>query len=167
MMKRKILSLRGKCTFIFLWMCFLILQGMSQTSLLVTYVDQSSRTFSVFDNGRLYFMDDNLVIVTGDGQSEDIPISSIRKINAVAKEPTSISETIAGNPVVIYPNPTRDYIRIDGLSTGKMDIQLYSLSGQLLLQGEYQQNDPIDISNLKPGLYLIRVNEKTFKISKL
>jgi len=58
----------------------------------------------------------------------------------------------------LYPNPARDLIHVSGVE--KVNISLYESTGKLLMQLEnYIAGDPINIQNLSPGLYLLKVGE--------
>ncbi len=55
--------------------------------------------------------------------------------------------------LLIYPNPTRSAIFVDGISAG-LDYQLYDLGGRLVQHGTVQDNAmPIDY----PGFYLLKL----------
>ncbi|GAB5417466.1 MAG: hypothetical protein Crog4KO_30480 [Crocinitomicaceae bacterium] len=54
--------------------------------------------------------------------------------------------------VNVYPNPTSDFITIDGLS-GRFIILLYDASGKVCLERKMESNKPINISALATGHY--------------
>ena len=54
----------------------------------------------------------------------------------------------------IYPNPAKNKIKIEHSSELK-EVKIYSLQGQLVL---VSNNDDLDISNLKNGIYIVRVD---------
>lgn len=58
--------------------------------------------------------------------------------------------------VMIYPNPAKETISIDG---GFSSLELYNISGQLLKTVEYSEhiNSKINISAIKKGIYLIKI----------
>ncbi|WP_407941868.1 T9SS type A sorting domain-containing protein [Nonlabens tegetincola] len=58
-----------------------------------------------------------------------------------------------------YPNPSKDYIFIEGNGDVEKSVTISSLSGTLLLQHhEINQNlTKIDISNLATGVYFLTV----------
>ena len=59
----------------------------------------------------------------------------------------------ANAPLLVFPNPVQDEVRID--SEKPLNYRLFSLHGQLLLQGRYQPAQAIDLSLLEEGLYLL------------
>jgi hypothetical protein len=69
---------------------------------------------------------------------------------------------------VISPNPAIDFIRINNLPSGNQDISVFSLSGQLLLQQRLSAADEsISLAGLRPGIYLLKLDQEVLKFSKL
>ena len=66
-----------------------------------------------------------------------------------------------------YPNPVTDILMIDGESGKEYFYQLYDKNGKMLKEGKFVNNQ-INISNLLPDIYLIRINnsKETIKIIK-
>lgn len=58
----------------------------------------------------------------------------------------------------LYPNPTTQYIKLENIS--KLEsYMIYSIDGKLIKQGEISEN-PISISGLKSGLYILQLRGK-------
>jgi len=78
-------------------------------------------------------------------------IEAFKVISNVDDNLTSIS---------VYPNPARDIIYLNLNSKGKIEIQVYDLSGSLVLNKEYNTNGQatfrLDISNLSTGSYILK-----------
>ena len=66
---------------------------------------------------------------------------------------------------VVYPNPTSDHIAFDLGQNVSGSLQLLNTAGIVLLTTEISNNDPIDISQLKPGLYIYRVSLPTTEVT--
>ena len=56
----------------------------------------------------------------------------------------------------IYPNPARDIITLEGLSTGLWELTLWDGPGQQLRQ-ETRRGNTLDLSSLPPGTYTLGV----------
>jgi hypothetical protein len=56
--------------------------------------------------------------------------------------------------VSVFPNPTTEYLSVTGLS-GNEDIEIYSMSGELLLRTSSHAN--IDLRDFANGAYLLRI----------
>lgn len=55
-----------------------------------------------------------------------------------------------------YPNPTTDIIYIKNLKNRNQPFKIYSILGEVILEGE-NTNDEINISNFKSGIYLLDI----------
>ncbi len=70
--------------------------------------------------------------------------------------------------LVVYPNPTNDFLRIRHDLDDKIEMNFFSLQGQLIettLLNEQEAN--LDISHLKPGIYVVKIIIKKKIISKI
>ena len=66
--------------------------------------------------------------------------------------------------ISVYPNPAINNLTINGIGR-EVAINIYRITGELVLSEKgVSDNEPIDISNLHPGMYLIQAvhNGKTF-----
>ncbi len=71
---------------------------------------------------------------------------------------TGIAEQISESPLT-FPNPTRGVVRFSGLVMNYNDIDVFNLNGVLLKSQKINNTDAqINISNLNPGVYIVRVN---------
>ncbi|MDA3852718.1 MAG: T9SS type A sorting domain-containing protein, partial [Bacteroidales bacterium] len=68
----------------------------------------------------------------------------------------------AASPITIYPNPVTNNLKIKSASTHK--LKLYDCSG-ILLQVVNNANN-IDMSNLQKGVYVLKIDNSSFKILK-
>ncbi|MDC9721619.1 MAG: DUF5011 domain-containing protein [Urechidicola sp.] len=59
---------------------------------------------------------------------------------------------------IMYPNPARDYLNIRLLDETNGTYRIVNLLGQTVLAGKVS-NNPIDISDLRIGVYIIEVND--------
>ena len=67
----------------------------------------------------------------------------------------------------VYPNPASSFLKINVNNTEIIHYQLFSIDGRMLMAGDCHNDEGINISTLPQGLYLLKVNGQTFKISKL
>ncbi len=70
----------------------------------------------------------------------------------------STTHELGNNTILIYPNPTNNFIKIETYSPLDYRINLYDLTGQLL---QSQQNGSmLNLSSFSEGLYLLEVFNK-------
>ncbi|PWJ37884.1 carbohydrate-binding protein [Sediminitomix flava] len=62
----------------------------------------------------------------------------------------------------IGPNPTKDVVYVFGATFDDM-VNIYSLDGKLKVQ---QKGSSVNVSSLKEGIYILKVNSETFKLVK-
>lgn len=139
----------------------------AQTGVTVNFYDGNTQVFNVENSGKLYFDSDNLKLKINSSTTNEItiPVTIIRKIsfsNSLASS-TFIEHK---NNLVLYPNPSSNFIKIKSDVDEKLKINIYSIIGQLVHQGSYQSNEDINVSNLSSGLYLVQVNGITLKFCK-
>ena len=86
----------------------------------------------------------------------NLNLTAYFKINAVDEN----GATIIG----VYPNPAKDAIRLEGLET-ETEIRFYNPLG-MLVKSVIATDGEISVSDLAPGLYLIRCNGQTIRFVK-
>lgn len=57
----------------------------------------------------------------------------------------------------VFPNPAKEYINLETNSPDDQKVEIYALSGKLLLNASFNQRSQIDISNLSSGTYIYKV----------
>lgn len=65
----------------------------------------------------------------------------------------------------LYPNPAKNDINIKGIDKAT-DFTIYFTDGKLVRQGIYQPEKSINISELVPGTYIFKINDKNVKFLK-
>lgn len=57
----------------------------------------------------------------------------------------------------VFPNPAKEYINVETNSPDNQQVEIYSLTGKLLLQNSFIQHSKIDISHFSSGTYIYKV----------
>jgi polyhydroxybutyrate depolymerase len=69
--------------------------------------------------------------------------------------------------VIIYPNPTNSKINLSFNFSEELNYELFSSLGKLLIIGTIKTNNQeIDLSNLSPNIYYLKLGNQVFKILK-
>lgn len=67
----------------------------------------------------------------------------------------------------IFPNPTSNIIYLNNLNKNSSNFQIFSSIGKLVMNGAINSTSlSIDISDLKPQLYILKIDGITYKIIK-
>ena len=83
--------------------------------------------------------------------------------------------TIGGNEldfhneeIVIYPNPAKEFIRVETDLTEDTHYNIYSISGKLVLSGIVNsQNKSINLPDLSTGLYIFQLENKSVQLMEI
>lgn len=65
--------------------------------------------------------------------------------------------------IIVYPNPVLDMLTIDSKIQGLMNLTFYDIKGQRLYSVESTANNPVDVSALQPGAYILQVSGNGFE----
>jgi photosystem II stability/assembly factor-like uncharacterized protein len=71
---------------------------------------------------------------------------------------TDISE-LSATEISIYPNPARNTLNFSGL-VNSAEVSVYNLQGSLIFRHQLSGNS-LDVSNLKTGMYFIKIDSET------
>lgn len=81
---------------------------------------------------------------------------------------TSIQEHGLPTDLIIYPNPSKDYLLIESDYSKNLDIKMYNVMGGLILiETVTVTHSKIDISQLPSGMYLIQISTNDLIINKI
>ena len=70
---------------------------------------------------------------------------------------TEVDQAPNLSEMYIWPNPASNYIKINTNSTSLSSVKIYTISGQLLANDSVLNNGTLNISHLKKGIYLIKI----------
>ncbi|MEZ5197041.1 MAG: T9SS type A sorting domain-containing protein [Bacteroidales bacterium] len=122
----------------------------------LTICKNDSLTFCDFENICQYLSNPNGAVSI----YENAPGCYNEEELAMVCDTTDISENVYMNSITIHPNPADEVIRVSHspkITINELDI--YNLSGQLVLH-ENLVNNLLDITSLKPGMYIIELKFK-------
>lgn len=164
----KLFSLFKPIVFGLLFFLFFINSALSQAEINVTYRDGNVAEYNIESSGKIYFQENTLFIMERHDSPVTISIPSVRKITLVS-EPVDIENySQKRGDYRIYPNPVQSAFRIKSSSPkATITVELYSINGSLLFSKVILLDETIDVSNLASGLYLVKIDDVTLKMSKL
>ena len=80
--------------------------------------------------------------------------------------PTGIAATLKEKGVAVYPNPAVTEFNV--YLTENADVQIFNMAGQLVeSQDNVTSSLNVNTTNYDAGMYIVKVNEQTFKVSVL
>lgn len=83
----------------------------------------------------------------------------VNKVGTIAYNANLLStdELASTNGLIIYPNPSNDFLSVDMNSKEAQPFTIYSTNGQIVKQGSIESSEFIDIRSLKNGTYVIEI----------
>lgn len=75
-------------------------------------------------------------------------------------ESLSISEVRSEKSVSIYPNPTKDFFKVNGFD-GQLNYVIYNAVGLKVKSGRIYSNSPINIKPLSNGVYFVHLENSS------
>jgi hypothetical protein len=94
-----------------------------------------------------------------------LPASSVKKGPATLSPAASTSNAAGQSYITVYPNPILDYLTIATRNdqNAPLEITLQDVTGKQILRKTalptQNQETPLNTSQLKPGVYLLRVKQ--------
>lgn len=155
---------RGLLLAAFIFGLFFRLAAQS-TQIIVFLNNGTEQTYNLTEADRLYFEDNTKLVIEQISTKGTviIPLADIRKITC--DETVGVSEA-SDATVFLAPNPAHNTFTLRNLE-GKDNVSIYALDGRMVKSMEVTGGQPVDISNLPIGLYLVKTQSSTFKMIKL
>ena len=142
------------------------LNAQNSADITVIYWDSSNPETVLNDVSQFYFNNGNLV-VNQQGIETFIAIADIRKLLLSNHDETGITGSGNLSSFYLYPNPATDRLFFASTEEKPINIMVYAMNGQKLLQKVLSPSEGLDVSAFPKGLYIIRIDEKSYKFSKL
>lgn len=99
--------------------------------------------------------------IPGTGTSS-LYIDSVQFVNKA--QPTGIASADDNNMAFMYPSPASNQLFIKTHQTDMAHVQLFDITGRLLVNTQVQDNASIDINHLAPGIMLYTITNSTGNI---
>ncbi|MFA6199806.1 MAG: T9SS type A sorting domain-containing protein [Bacteroidales bacterium] len=152
-----------RLTLIFLPLLLSSFSSIAQRNITIQYIDDEEITYSINQNGKLTFSNNDIIISQPSGEIYYFAIDNIRKIYFPSGN--SLSEVLPYNNIKLYPNPSKDNINLSNINS-KTSISIYNIEGKLVFYEIIYQDKSINISNLSNGIYVVKVGNKEFRLVK-
>lgn len=114
------------------------------------------------------FPDNNLVLKDYDHSTQSFSLVMIKKISFGNLTSAEDHMPIAGEKMLVYPNPVFKSFRIENAPEKESDIFIYTIQGSLIRQTTISgTSQEILVSLLPKGVYFIQLSNQTLKFIKL
>lgn len=120
----------------------------SNTDVVSVSVSENTLTVTEAGTGNAY-----ITVNANDGKGGTID----DEFAVIVNVSTSIADIDELN-IKIYPNPTSGFIHFESENTEIENIQIYDLTGKLIITKTGFENKEIDLSGISSGVYLVKIN---------
>lgn len=143
------------------------LSASAYTTATVSYLDGSPETtVGITDDTTWKFADGMLNFAKPEG-SVSFRMGNIASIKFVTDNVGVEQVAAPEGSLSLRQNPVRDLITVDGYAGGETRLEVFSTAGQQVMAIPSWQGEPVDASSLAKGLYILKINNQTFKFIKL
>lgn len=156
-------SIQSCLTLMVAMLCF----GLANAQSFMTFYDTQQGAMASWhlqDVRKVTFVGEEIVVDATMGNTA-FALSDVMsiKFNDVAPQPTAVTNILSDvSPLSIAT--TQDAIRVIGAQRGTVSI--WAVNGQQLYNNRNWQGEEINIAHLQRGIYLITINQTTFKFKK-
>lgn len=150
--------LRTLCIGLLLCLTAVVSQGQT---LNVVENDGSQTDFTIENLRKICFSNGDMIVVENDNNESIFDLSEMRKL-MFSDFGSSIEEILPTGALCIFPNPVSDVVYVDlscsDVNTPSGEIHVLNLQGRIVITQEVSSPGilPLDVSTLKPGIYLCR-----------
>ncbi|SNR65924.1 Por secretion system C-terminal sorting domain-containing protein [Lutibacter agarilyticus] len=79
---------------------------------------------------------------------------------SLTNQATASVQDVFKSSLSVYPNPTKNLISVKSKDIKIESVEVFNMLGKSILKGSLV-NETIDVSNLTPGVYMLKVNSET------
>ena len=137
-----------------------------KTELTVVEFDSKSHVYRIEESGELSFEEKTLVIKENEkSEAKVLSLGNISKL--LVKDVTAVNDLSSDSQsITLYPNPASSEIFISGFE-GRQTVEIYSISGVLVMKTSVENGSVININNLRQGVSIVKVDGQTVKLCKI
>jgi hypothetical protein len=143
----------------------------------VATISSQENTFIDYPNFNTLDTSYLVVVKVPNGGCSSTKVNSTAKIKSTSNSSSNKNLAVFADGLAeikpsrlkIYPNPSSELIEISGFSANDNFIQIFDLTGQMVVSKKINFNEAkfqINISELLPGMYVIKVNSSNLKLVK-
>lgn len=126
---------------------------------------QSTGIVAVNLNTKIKFSSTGMEVYDGQTQIASFAYADCAKVTFLSTE-SGIEAVGNEAALTLLTNPAYDQLEFSGFDGIPAQLAIYSVNGQRMAYVSAWQGQPVDVSRLPQGLYLLTVNNSTFKFIK-
>ena len=124
--------------------------------------DGTTTSHAMSTSSKIYYSDTQLFF-DDNGTTVSYNLSELRKAYFAAPQDV---EEVANQQLTIYPNPAKDVLNIMNLADNQ-EVTIYSINGAVIMKTIVSGDAEINISELRPGMYVVSAGKMFSKFIKM
>ena len=128
----------------------------------IVKTDGTTVQYVMSSDAKIYYSDTQLFL-DNDGTTVSYNLSELRKAYFTTFDNTN---GIDNQQLAIYPNPAKDVLRIENIANNQ-EVTIYSINGAALKRVVVSGDSEINISELRPGMYILSAGNMFSKFIKM
>ena len=128
----------------------------------IVKTDGTTTSHVMNTNTKIYYSDTQLFF-DDNGTTVSYNLSELRKAYFTTQQST---EEVENQQLAIYPNPAKDVLNIKNLADNQ-EVTIYSINGAVVMKTIASGNAEINISELRPGMYVVSAGNLVSKFIKM
>jgi len=128
----------------------------------IVKTDGTTTSHVMNTNTKIYYSDTQLFF-DDNGTTVSYNLSELRKAYFTTQQNT---EEVENQQLAIYPNPAKDVLNIKNLADNQ-EVTIYSINGSVIMKTIASGNAEINISELRPGMYVVSAGNLVSKFIKM
>lgn len=124
--------------------------------------DNTTDQYVMSSDAKIYYSDTQLFL-DNNGTTVSYNLSELRKAYFTTFDNTN---EIDNQQLAIYPNPAKDVLRIANIADDQ-EVTIYSINGAVIKRVIVSEDDEINISELRPGMYVVSAGNMFSKFIKM
>ena len=128
----------------------------------IVKTDGTTTSHAMNTNTKIYYSDTQLFF-DDNGTTVSYNLSELRKAYFTTHQST---EEVENQQLAIYPNPAKDVLNIKNLADNQ-EVTIYSINGAVVMKTIASGNAEINISELRPGMYVVSAGNLVSKFIKM
>lgn len=148
--------------------CFCIIGvSQSQNNLILQFVDKTQVNSAINTISKITFSGDNLEMNYTDGTLNSYAIATVGKISFnIVSDVNELSSPT--DQIMLYPNPANDVLYLKNIPDEQQTVAIFKLDGSCIKIASISEiSSGLNISDLNPGIYVLKIGVKALKFTKL
>lgn len=130
----------------------------------VTAHDDTEQSVKVVAGDVLGFSNAEMKLMNGEETKASFPLNAIK--NLTFAPPSSVEVLTEADEIHPLRNPVGDLLEIAAPSGEEYTLYIHDMGGMLVHRVSAWKGEPVNVSALAPGIYLVTLKDTTFKIIK-